>query len=53
MNVNKAAGPEAPESCRHREIHQTGYGFDKDGMFSRLVRCKRCGLLMRQYLPMV
>ena len=52
-NVNKAAGLEPPETCEHSEIHQAGYDFDKDGMFSRLVRCKTCGLLMRQYLPMV
>ena len=41
------------EQCQHSEVHEIGCDFDKDGMFLRLVRCHKCGLLMRQYLPML
>ena len=51
-NVN-VAELEAPETCQHSEIHEIGYDFDKDGMLLRLVRCTRCGVLMRQYLPTI
>ena len=51
-NVNNSAGLVTHETRQHSEIHQAGYDFDMDGIFSRLVRCKECGLLMRQYLPM-
>jgi hypothetical protein len=42
-----------PETCKHNDVHEIGTDFDKDGMLLRLVRCQKCGLLMRQYLPMV
>ena len=42
----------APEICQHNEVHEIGTDFDKEGMLLRLVRCQKCGLLMRQYLPM-
>jgi hypothetical protein len=42
-----------PEECLHNNVHEIGTDFDKDGMLLRLVRCQKCGLLMRQYLPMV
>ena len=41
------------EVCQHAEVHEIGCDFDKDGMLLRLIRCQKCGLLMRQYLPMV
>jgi len=41
------------EICLHTDVHEIGCDFDKDGMLLRLVRCQGCGLLMRQYLPMV
>ena len=52
-NSNNAAELEAPETCQHSEIHEIGYDFDKDGMLLRLVRCTTCGVLLRQYLPIV
>ena len=42
----------APETCPHETVHEIGTDFDKDGMLLRLIRCQKCGLLMRQYLPM-
>ena len=42
-----------PETCQHSEVHEIGTDFDKDGMLLRLVRCQKCGLLMRQYLATV
>ena len=41
------------DECQHRDVHEIGCDFDKGGMLLRLVRCQKCGLLMRQYLPMV
>jgi len=43
----------APGICQHTAVHEIGCDFDKDGMLLRLIRCQKCGLLMRQYLPMV
>jgi len=36
--------------CRHHSVHEIGQDFDKDGRLLRLVRCRGCGLLMRQYI---
>jgi len=36
--------------CQHNMLREIGQDFDKDGRLLRLVRCKRCGLLMREYL---
>jgi len=44
---------ESAETCQHSVVHEIGQDFDKDGMLLRLVRCQKCGLLMRQYLPTV
>ncbi|MGA2625777.1 MAG: hypothetical protein ABSF63_01790 [Candidatus Bathyarchaeia archaeon] len=52
-NVNQAAELEALETCQHSRVHEIGQDFDKDGMLLRLIRCQKCGLLMRQYLPTV
>ena len=41
----------SPETCRHTDVHEIGCDFDKNGILLRLVRCQKCGLLMRQYLP--
>ncbi len=38
-------------SCLHEEVHEIGQDFDKDGNPVRLVRCQRCGLLIRECLP--
>ena len=37
--------------CRHIGVHEIGQDYDMDGNHVRLVRCQRCGLLMREYLP--
>jgi hypothetical protein len=37
--------------CLHEEVHEIGQDFDKDGNPIRLVRCQRCGLLIRECLP--
>jgi len=52
-SVNRAAELEPTEACAHSVVHEIGQDFDKDGMLLRLVRCQKCGLLMRQYLPTV
>jgi len=39
--------------CQHEEVHEIGQDYDKDGSAVRLVRCQSCGLLMREYLPMI
>jgi len=44
---------DATEVCQHTEVHEIGCDFDKDGMLLRLIRCQKCGLLMRQYLPTI
>ena len=36
--------------CEHGEVHEVGQDFDTDGRLLRLIRCQRCGLLMREYL---
>ncbi|HXZ91090.1 MAG TPA: hypothetical protein VEG61_08505 [Candidatus Dormibacteraeota bacterium] len=41
------------DTCQHTDVHEIGSDFDKDGLLLRLVRCQKCGLLMRQYLPLV
>jgi len=41
------------ETCKHMDLHEIGCDFDKDGMLLRLIRCQKCGLLMREYLPTV
>jgi len=40
-------------SCHHNRIREIGQDYDKDGNALRLIRCQRCGLLMREYLPML
>ena len=42
-----------PDTCKHANLHEIGCDFDRDGMLLRLLRCQKCGLLMREYLPMV
>ena len=49
-SVNRTAELEPTEVCQHSAVHEIGQDFDKDGMLLRLVRCQKCGLLMRQYL---
>jgi len=44
---------EPSETCQHARINEIGVDFDKDEMLLRLVRCQRCGLLIRQYLSMI
>ena len=39
--------------CRHRQVHKIGEDLDMDGKLLKLVRCARCGLLMRTYLAYV
>jgi hypothetical protein len=41
------------DKCRHKQVHVIGEDFDKHGRLLKLVRCTRCGLLMRTYLPNV
>ncbi len=38
------------DPCRHIQVREIGEDFDKDGRLLRLIRCERCGLLMREYL---
>jgi len=42
-----------PETCLHAKVREIGSDFDRDGMLLRLIRCQKCGLLMREYLPRV
>jgi len=37
-------------SCRHERIREIGQDYDKDGKALRLIRCQRCGLVIREYL---
>jgi len=37
-------------SCKHIVTREIGQDYDKDGKPLRIVRCQRCGLLMREYL---
>jgi len=39
--------------CEHLRTHEVGGDFDEDGRMLRLVRCLKCGLLIREYLPAV
>jgi len=39
--------------CQHSHVREIGQDFDKDGRLLRLVRCQDCGLLLREYLPML
>jgi hypothetical protein len=39
--------------CHHYRIREIGQDYDKDGNTLRLIRCQRCGLLMREYLSML
>ncbi len=43
----------AVDACQHGVVHEIGEDFDKDGRLLRLMRCQRCGLVMREYLPML
>jgi len=36
--------------CQHHGIREIGQDFDRDGNVVRLIRCKDCGLLMRENL---
>ena len=36
--------------CEHGSLKEIGEDFDQDGTLIRLVRCQRCGLLIREYL---
>jgi hypothetical protein len=40
-------------TCQHSEIREIGQDYDKDGNSVRLIRCQRCGLLMREYPSML
>ena len=42
---------ESESTCQHSSLREIGQDFDKDGRLLRLVRCQKCGLLMREYLP--
>ena len=37
--------------CKHDRSREIGQDFDEEGRLLRLVRCQKCGLLMREYLP--
>ena len=41
------------DMCRHMQVHKIGEDLDMDGKLLKLVRCARCGLLMRTYLAHV
>ncbi len=41
------------EACQHKRVHEIGQDFDEDGRLLRLVRCQKCGLLTREYLPRI
>jgi len=53
-----ALGPEDMQSligkksgrCQHNGIREIGQDYDKDGNAVKLIRCRRCGLLMREYV---
>ncbi len=44
-------GRPSVSACTHERSREIGQDFDKDGRLLRLVRCQKCGLLMREYLP--
>jgi len=37
--------------CSHKGVREIGEDYDEEGNPLRLVRCQRCGLLLREYLP--
>ena len=39
--------------CQHERTREIGEDFDQEGRLLRLVRCVKCGLLIREYLPTV
>jgi hypothetical protein len=39
------------DACQHSRVREIGEDFDKDGRLLRLMRCQRCGLILREYLP--
>jgi len=39
------------EHCQHSQVREIGQDFDEEGRLLRMVRCQRCGLLIREYLP--
>jgi hypothetical protein len=36
-------------SCQHKQVHEIGKDFDKHGRILKIVRRKRCGLLIRAF----
>lgn len=44
---------ETGSTCQHSRVREIGQDFDEDGRLLRLVRCRKCGLLMRDYLPVL
>ena len=40
-------------SCPHNGVREIGQDYDMDGNPLRLIRCQRCGLLMREYLSLI
>ena len=50
--VRRSRAPVA-DLCQHRRIREIGQDFDENGKLLRLERCQRCGLLMREYIPIV
>jgi hypothetical protein len=41
----------ASNECKHMRLSEIGEDFDRDGRPIRLVRCQKCGLLIRELLP--
>jgi len=39
-----------PGVCQHGRTREIGEDFDEDGRLLRLVRCQKCGLILREYL---
>jgi hypothetical protein len=37
--------------CQHDDVHEIGQDYDKHDNPVILLRCQRCGLLMRETLP--
>ena len=38
-------------TCRHQRRREVGHHLDEGGRFLRLVRCQKCGLLLRELIP--
>jgi len=38
------------KTCQHDDVHEIGLDFDKYDNPVRLIRCRRCGQLMRENL---